>query len=126
VERLEPRGETFDLGGQMFQHRLVAKQVERCQGGGRGKWIAPKGMPMEELPAFGTRGEEGLEQVRAGERRGHRQVSAGQPLAEAEHVWDDRFVLAGEHFSRPAEPGGDLVRDQQHPMFIAGSANPGQ
>ena len=47
------------------------------------------------------------------QRRRHRQVAAGQPLAQAQQVGRDLFVLAGEQLAGPAEAGGHFVGDQQ-------------
>ncbi len=51
---------------------------------------------------------------RGAQRGGHRQVPAGQRLADAHDVGRDARVLGGEERTRPAEPGGDLVEHQQH------------
>jgi hypothetical protein len=51
---------------------------------------------------------------RTAQRGGHRQVPAGQRLADAHDIGCDARVLGGEELPRPAEPGGDLVEHQQH------------
>ena len=51
---------------------------------------------------------------RGAQRRGHRQVPAGQRLADAHDVRRDAGVVGGEQLAGPAEAGGDLVEDQQH------------
>src|SRR3546814_3141297 len=51
--------------------------------------------------------------------RSHRQVPAGERLAEAHDVGAHASVLAPEEPTRPAEPGGDLVRDQHDIVLVA-------
>ncbi len=50
---------------------------------------------------------------------GHRQIAAGQRLADAHHVRRDPGVLRGEQPAGAAEAGGDLVEDQQHVVLVA-------
>ena len=48
-----------------------------------------------------------------------RHVAAGERLGEQHHVGLDAPVLAGEEFSRTAEPALDLVRDEQRVVAAA-------
>ena len=60
------------------------------------------------------------------ERRGERQVAAGEALAEAEEVGRDPLLLAGEHRPGAPEAGRDLVADQEHVVAVAKLAHPAQ
>ena len=60
------------------------------------------------------RAEEALVDPLGGQRRGQRQVAAGQALGEAQQVRRDALLLAGEHRPGAAEAGRHLVADQQH------------
>ena len=53
------------------------------------------------------------------ERRGERQVAAGDALGDAHQVGRDVLLLAGEHRARAAEADRDLVADQQHAELVA-------
>ena len=68
---------------------------------------------MKERFELLVRREEGVEDLLAGQRRGERQVAAGDALAETEQVGLDALVLDGEHAPGAAEAGRDLIADQQ-------------
>ena len=74
------------------------------------------GLPMNVGPCASTPRRRGDAPGHPGgaQRRGERQVAAGQRLADAHHVRADPGVLGGEQRPGAAEPGGDLVEDQQH------------
>ena len=95
----------------------VCSLLERLQAGERrraGERVAGERVAVEEACACSSCGaEESLVDPLGRQRRGKRQVAAGQPLAEAEEVGRDALLLAGEHRPRAAEPGRDLVADQE-------------
>ena len=75
---------------------------------------------MEERACSSSNGaEEALVDALGRERRGERQVAAGQALGEAHEVGRHALLLAGEHRARAAEAGRDLVADQEHAVLVA-------
>ena len=59
---------------------------------------------------------------RGAQRRGQRDVAAGERLADAHDVGADAGVVGGEQLTGAAEAGGDLVEDQQHVVAVADRA----
>ncbi len=57
--------------------------------------------------------------ARGAQRGGHRQVAAGQCLAEAHDVGRHRRVVRREQRAGAPEPGRDLVEHQQHVVRVA-------
>ena len=53
-------------------------------------------------------------------------VAARETLADTEEVRPDAGLLSGEPGAEPAEPGHDLVEDQEHPRLVAERAQPPQ
>ena len=107
------------MRGDALERALVAEDVEdgearrrrradcRCRCG-RGRSV--------RTSSYGA--EEGLEDLLARERRGERQIAAGDALADAQEVGRDVRLLAGEHRPGAAEAGRDLVADQQHAVRV--------
>jgi hypothetical protein len=65
----------------------------------------------------GAGGPGGVHEVGAAHACGQRE-SSGQRLAQADEVGDHSRAFAGEPGSGAAEPGVDLVEDQQRPGFV--------
>ena len=57
--------------------------------------------------------------LRRAEHRGEGQVAAGQRFPHAHQVGRDAGVVGGEQLTGPAEPGRDLVEDQDQFVFVA-------
>src|SRR6185312_8997863 len=57
--------------------------------------------------------------VAAAQRRGQRDVAAGERLANTHDVGADARVVGGEQLPGAAEPGGNLVEDQQDVVAVA-------
>src|SRR5262245_9230566 len=70
-------------------------------------------MAVEEGAAFGRRTFECLKDSLGRERRGHREIAAGNSLAEAEEIRRDSFGLAGEHVTRPSEAGRHFIEHEE-------------
>ena len=86
----------------------------RCRCGRGRRCAAPRGRRGSPRRSLGR------------QRRGQRQVAAGQPLGEAEQVGGHLLLLAGEHRAGAAEAGRHLVADQQHAVVVAELAHRAQ
>ena len=82
--------------------------------------------PWKNVRNCSKRAEEALVDALGRERRGERQVAAGQPLGEAHEVGRDALLLAGEHRARAAEAGRDLVADEEDAELVAQLADGAQ
>ena len=70
--------------------------------------------------------EERVEHPTARDRRRHREVPAGDAFAEAHQVGSEVALLGREEGAGTAEPGRDLVTDQQHVVGPARGTEPGE
>ncbi len=122
----EQLAEQRDLRLQRGDRRLALEDLERRQRRGAGERVAGVGVTVKEGLQLGEVAEERLVDALAGERRGERQVAAGEALRDAHEVGRDVLLLAGEHRPRAAEAGGDLVADQQHAVLVAQLAHGAQ
>src|SRR5262245_50174578 len=75
-------------------------------------------MAVEEGAAFGRRTFECLKDSLGRERRGHREIAAGNSLAEAEEIRRDSFGLAGAHVTRPSEAGRHFIEHEQRSDLV--------
>src|SRR5204863_3703959 len=104
----EQLAEKPDLGLQAQQRALALERVQAREGGRAGERAAGEGVAVEEGPRVLRRTEEALVDPLGRERRGQREVAAGEPLPEAEEVRRHALLLAGEHRAGAAEAGRDL------------------
>ena len=88
------------FGCSALERALVLEDVERRERGRAGERVARVRVAVEERPELLERAEEALVDALGRERRGERQVAAGQALGEAEEVGRDVLLLAGEHRAR--------------------------
>jgi hypothetical protein len=86
--------------------------------------IAGEGVPVVEGAIRVA--EKSLEDALRGERGGHRQHAAREPLRGAEHVGCDARVLAGPHRAGATVSHRDLVADQEYVVPIAELARAAQ
>ena len=107
-------GQPLDLRWQVGQRLFLVEDVQRRQADGGGQRVAGVGVAVIEGPAGGVGAEESPPNLVARQGRRHRQVAAGQALAQAQQIGADRFVLASEQLAGPAEPRGDFVGNQQN------------
>ena len=123
---LEQPREELDLRRELLDRALVLERLKRRDPGRAGERVTGVGVAVEEAPVVLVAAEETLVQSLGGERRGEREVAAGDPFADAHQVRDDVLVLAGEHPAGPPEAGGDLVADEQHAVLVAQFADSAQ
>ena len=116
---LEQPREELDLRRELLDRALVLECLERRDPGRATERVTGIGVAVEEAPVVLVTAEEALVQSLGGERRGEREVAAGDPFADAQQVRDHVLVLAGEHPAGSSEAGGDLVADEQHAVFVA-------
>ena len=121
----EQLAEQPDLRLQPQQRPLALEHLEAGERRRAGERVAGEGVAVEEGAAVLGGAEEALVDALGGERRGERQVAAGEALAEAEEVGRDPLLLAGEHRPGAAEAGRDLVGDQQHVVLGRRARAPG-
>jgi hypothetical protein len=93
------------LGGALGQV-LVHDDVQRRQAHGGGQRVAAEGGAVRA-------GREDVHDLVVGQDGGHRVDAAAQRFADDEDVGAHAFPVAGEHAARTAQPGLDLVGQQQ-------------
>ena len=106
--RAQPGLDRPDLGAPP----ALLQEPDRRKRDRGGQRVAHERRPVHEHARLAVGDPAG--DPRGAQRGGHRQVPAGQRLADAHDVGRDARVLRGEELPRPAEPGGDLVEHQQH------------
>ncbi len=126
ISLLEQPGEELDLRRELLDRALALERLERGDPGGAAEWVPGVGVAVKEAPVVLVTAEESLVESLGGERRGEREVAAGDPFPNAQQIRDDVLVLAGEHPAGPSEAGRDLVADEQHAVFVAQLTDPPQ
>ena len=107
------------IGPRLAEQHVDARPRHRGSEG-----VPHEGGPVHQRPGLGV-AHPGGHRIGA-ERRRHREVPPGERLAEAEDVGGDAGVLAREERAGAAEPGGDLVGDEQDVVLIAERSHRGQ
>ncbi len=108
-----------DRALQALERPLLLEHVERRERGGAGERVAGVRVAVEEALELVEGAEEALVHALARQRRGEREVAAGDALGERHEVGRDALLLAGEHRARPSEARGHLVADQEHAVAVA-------
>ena len=112
LERLEHgEAETVGAGGQS----VVEHEAQRGGAGGVGHDVAPEGADV--LAA-----RHGVEALLVGDARDGK-AQAAQGLAHGDDVGESAGMLEGEELARPAEPGLDLVDDEEDVVLVADRAD---
>lgn len=111
--------EEVDLEGEVFEDGLVAEELEAGEGGGAAELTAGVAVAVEEGAAFRGIAKEAVEDALGGEGGGEGEVAASEAFGEAEEVWGDAFLLAGEHGAGAAEAGHDFVKDEEDVVLMA-------
>ena len=81
---------------------------------------------MEKGPVLLVPAQERPVDLLRGKRGGEREVPAGHPLGDRHDVRGDPLLLAGEHRSRPPEPRGHLVADEEDIVLTTGRTQRGE
>src|SRR5262249_2999220 len=102
----------------LLHQPLAAGDVQRLEPNDRRERVAA------DRRAVRARSED-VHHLAARDEGGHRQHAAAQRLAQDDAVRTDAFVLIGEPGAGAAEPGLDLVEDEQHAVRIADPAQAG-
>ena len=126
-QALEPHDGVIPLGFDRLgalEQALVTIEVDRGQGRGAGERMARIGIAVEELDRLLRPVHEGVVDVLAHHHPAHRHRAGRHPLGEGDHVGLDAIALGGERRAEAAEPGDDLVEDEQNAVFVADLAQP--
>ena len=97
--------------------RLV-KEFQRCDRGSAGKRVAGVGVAVVEGLSFFQVAGEGLLDFVAADGGGQRQVSAGDPLGQAEDVGGHLLAFTGKKFAGTTKARGDFVSNKQNVVLI--------
>src|SRR5205814_5410165 len=116
--RREPLAQPRDLRREALERPLPVEDAEARQRRGARERIPGEGVPVEEGAKLLVGCEESGENVLGRDRRGERQVAAAESLRDAEQVRRDAGVLACEHPAGAAEPGRDLVCDEERTVTV--------
>ena len=114
---LEPVPEQGNLGLQGLKGPVTLEDVQRSACRCTRQGIARVAMPVEECLVLSVLPEESLMNLLGDKRCSQGQVPAREPLRDGHHIGSDLFVLAREHPSGPAEPGGNFIADEQYIML---------
>ena len=102
----------------------LVEQLEVAEGHRGREGVPGVGVTVVQRQLGQIGAEEGVVHAPARDRRRHRQVPAGEALAEARAGRGaDAALLGREQRAGAAEPGGDLVADEQH-VVPAGTRRP--
>ena len=102
--------------GRPLRQPLLADDLDRRQRRAGGDRVLLMGVMADRVAA-------GDVEIAAGDHRGDRQDAAAQRLAEHDHVRLHPVMLMGEEAPGLAEPGRDLVEDQERTVPVAGFAH---
>ena len=102
------------------------QKAETGERGGRAELIARVAVAVEKCLERGVVAQERVEDRRGGERRAHRQVTAGQTLGHGHQVGRDGFFLTGKHRAGPAETGQHFVGQQKRAVAARDLRRPAQ
>ena len=106
------------------QDPALFKQRQRGQRCGTPQRVPRISMPMEERLPLGRLSQEGVKDLRGGQRRRQGEIAPGDSLREAQQVGGHLLLLAGEERPRAAKAGRHFVGDQREVQFAGQVANP--
>ena len=126
LDLAQARLELGAAGGDVLEHAVLLDVVDHGEPAGGGDGVGRERVAGLVLDAVGGAAPEGRADVLRQQDGGERRVAAREALADAEDVRPDAGLLGGEPGSEPAEPGHDLVEDQEHARLVAERAQPAQ
>ncbi len=98
---------------------FLVKHPQAGQGRRTTELVTGIAVAMKKRLELGVLPEERLEDLCGRQRGGQRQVTGCQALGQRHEIRRHVFLFAGKHRSRPAEPGHDLIGDQQRAALVA-------
>ena len=119
AQTIEQVREDLDFRCEILEGLFAFEDFEIRERGGASEGISRIAVTVVEGLSLGDIPEEGGEDAFRRERRGERQVATGESFGEAEKIRNDRFVLAGEHFSGATKSRHHFIENQEHPGGVA-------
>ena len=101
------------MGGEIFQHTLILKNLQIRQRRSAAKLITGVAMPMEKRFILPILAQKGIKNFLGRQRCGQRQVATGQSLGHRHQIRHYSLVFTGKHRPGPPEAGHYLVRNEQ-------------